>query len=384
LTSFAIPARWKSEPAQYGALGPNDTSNKYLRVRKPSGAAYTYSGVGAPKAAAPRVMKTIPLHHEQSFDIDQPMKTILACFFAVLAFAPFAAYGAPYQLTNLGPEFRQYVEANRNKSADERWTAWKGFEGTHAEFFRSLCNSPGPECESKKKLRLETFFNLLPTFEAHMWTMFDAADEITAAQVTRFKEQFPDLADDTPIVFMPSILGFNGRATTINGKVYLLIAPDIVAVRQDDLNVLFTHEFFHIYQFGKLEGKKIFYTMGSNLWFEGFATWVSIHLNEGTSNTSALMDPKLAAYCGERSNLQTMAKEFSPIAHLNQNDVSANQVYLDWFTMGGTKTPTRQGYCLGLTVIRELAKSYDFHDLLLLDEEHFLPLMDEALASLQK
>ncbi|MBS1972336.1 MAG: hypothetical protein JSU04_18665 [Bdellovibrionales bacterium] len=307
-------------------------------------------------------------------------------FFFTFFVAGVFAHAAPYALVNMGPEFKTFVGQYRNSSSDEKWAGWKAFESKYPVYFDvGLCPASDSGCELKKKTRLDMLFTEMPKFESQMWDLFDRADALTAVQFGRFKNAFPDLQEDTPIVFMPSLLSFNGKGVDLpNGKAALLIGVDFTSMRGHDLDVLFSHEFFHVYQFAKLQGKEKFVTMSSPLWFEGFATWISTYLNPNASEAAVLMNTELADYCVTPGNIKKMAQEYLGLYLVGHDDQKYSDTYKEWFTASGTIQPQRRGYCLGLAVIREVMKTKSLAEVTGLDEKGFNPLVAKALADLAK
>ena len=312
------------------------------------------------------------------------MKSVF--FFLAFALSAGPVSAAPYQLINMGPEFNSFVLQYRSSSLDEKWAGWKKFESKYQVYFDAgLCESSDPACETKKKAQLEKIFSELLTFEIKMWDLFDHAEQLTAVQFGRFKKAFPDLQEDTPIVFMPSLLAFNGKGVDLlNGKAALLIGVDFTSMRGHDLDVLFSHEFFHVYQFTKLQGKEKFVTMSSPLWFEGFATWISTYLNPNASEAAVLMNAELADYCAIPGNIKKMAQEYLGLYQVGHDNQKYSDTYKEWFTASGTIQPRRRGYCLGLAVMREVMKTKRLPEITALDEKGFNPLVAKALAELAK
>lgn len=295
------------------------------------------------------------------------------------------AHADSYKLINIGQEFRIYIEDYKSESSEVRWEGWKVIENKYSHYLsQTICNIKEPECELKQRSKIDELFETLPIFENKMWNIFDNADQITRSQLAKFKQSFPKLGNNIQIVFTPSLLTFNARVSYIDEKPVLFIAADSIAKRNDNLNVLFSHEFFHYYQFNKLENNKNWKTFASPLWFEGFATWTSIHLNPGTSDLGALMDLDLATYCSKKSNVALLAIEYRNILEMPTDDPQAQQTYSDWFLIRGSLELKRGGYCLGLQVMREIIKSINYLELTLLNEVDFIPLIKASLNNLAK
>ncbi len=302
------------------------------------------------------------------------MKLLFTLIFSIGEFS----YSADYRLSNLGDPFKVFVEQNRNESFEKQWLAWTEFKTRHSD----LIPAPGcTNCEERLKENVKDFFKLLPNIESQMWDLFSRADEITKTQITRFKNILPDLPPDIAIAFVPSMFGFNGQ---VRNQTFF-IGVDFVALRNDDLNVLFSHEFFHIYHGIVLSrlGKTFFQTMASPLWFEGMATWMSIELNPGTSDAIALMDETLALgkFCQVKENVSDAAVKFLKIIDYTKETEGAEATHSDWFKLSGKTEPKRRGYCLGLNVLRTLGRDYRVQDLVTLGEEEFSPLIKKTLAT---
>jgi hypothetical protein len=119
-------------------------------------------------------------------------------------------------------------------------------------FDQSICDSSFKDCEKQKRVRLDEFFTKLPSFEKAMWEIFKNADLLSRDQIQNFRRMFPDTKQDIPVVFIPSLLRFNGRGgLKIKGAYTLVIGADLAALRNNNMDVLFSHEFFHTYQFEK-------------------------------------------------------------------------------------------------------------------------------------
>ena len=277
---------------------------------------------------------------------------------------------ASYTLVNLGPDFKKFIQTSRDLPGEKKWQAWQSFESKYARYYEAV-----PSADPKS---LSIFFERLPTFETQMWSFFDNANQITKSQLQKFVRFFPDLSSPVPVVFMPSILHFNGLgALNIEDHLTLAIGVDHAAYRNNDLGVLFSHELFHNYQFGKLKNKSIHKTMASPLWFEGLAAWVSLQLNPKAPLAQILMNQELANYCLSKEHIIKMASEYKIILRQPQED----QFLADWFQTNGQTLPKRRGYCLGLFTATEIMKNHSIIEVVSLEEKQFSKLLLETLNS---
>ncbi len=198
--------------------------------------------------------------------------------------------------------------------------------------------------------------------------IFFRADQIVADQETRFRTLFLNLAPDIPVIFLPSLFSFNGKVQEISGlgRPGLLMGVDFIMKRNDDLNVLFSHEFFHAYHESHLRPDSRGKTMATPLWKEGFATFVSGILNPDQSEAVLLIDPSLEQACGDSRLLSKMASLYLEVLSTNVETTDN-----DWFMLSGPTQPTHRGYCLGLNVLRELSKQYPVTEMVDWNETRF-------------
>jgi uncharacterized protein YjaZ len=311
------------------------------------------------------------------------MKRLVTLFFSVLVFTIEARAGA-YTLLNIGRDFKTYVNRYRNSEIQQQWFGWKEFEKQHQKYFNAaLCDSSEDQCEATKKARLHEFFSQLPNFETSMWSIFDNAELLAATQIEQFKRYFPDTPANVPIVFMPSLLMFNGKGSVkIDGNYTLIIGADLAALRKNNMSVLFSHELFHNYQFNKLKSSAIYQTFASPLWFEGLAVWASSLVNPLASDAEILMNPDLAEFCATNENISKLAKAYTSLLATSYTDPKAAKTEADWFYASGDDLPHRRGYCLGLKVVREINKSIPVNSIIAEDETKFSRLVGDSLARL--
>src|SRR3989339_1548840 len=270
---------------------------------------------------------------------------------------------------NLGPQFNQDMSGWRDLDDEQKNILLDNFESKNQFLYDTGVYRKGDgDWTARKTKRREIFFKELPNIETKMNILFDAAERLVTEKEFAFKKLFPDLSDNIPVVFMPSIFSFNGRVMLLpefkrNG---LLMGVDFISYRSDNLDVLFSHEFFHAYHFDKLPDGSIWKTMATPLWLEGFATYVSGLLNPTQSTAVLLMDNELANHCNDHAFVKTWAKEY--LVALNSG---GEQIYDDWFSMGGQTKPTRRGYCLGFKVVEEIAKSSNLNEMVVWTEDDF-------------
>ncbi len=271
-------------------------------------------------------------------------------------------------IVNLGGEFEQFLIATQGIPQDKVEAEWEKFESKHQLIYDQYVyrkNTAGWEQQLRKKR--DHFFAQLPSIRDDMKALFTQADSVVANQESSFRKIFPDLASDIPVYFLPSLTSFNGMAVPLPefGRYGLLVGVDFVVQRKEDLDVLFSHEFFHAYHSDKIEGASG-KTMATPLWLEGLATYVSGVLNPDRPDAVLLMEPNLARECDKPAFVNDLAKKYRAVI-----DTDGQTTYEDWFMMSGATKPNRRGYCLGLHVIRNLTKTYTLSEMKKWPENRF-------------
>jgi hypothetical protein len=284
--------------------------------------------------------------------------TILIPYFALAA-----------QVVNLGPDYKDFLNATKGKSQSVIEQEWSKFEAKHQALYdEAVFGKSDSGWQDRRTKQLAAFLSKVEPLLPKMIELFDRAEEIVNEKESLFKTLFPDLPNDIPVIFMPSLSTFNGKLTNISGynRMPLLIGIDFIVERNDNLDVLFTHEFFHAYHLGKLPPGSTWRTMATPLWIEGFATYVSGVLNPTQPDSILLMDQTLASKCANTDWLAEAAKQY-----LSVLDTDNETTYTDWFTLRGQTQPPRRGYCLGLHVIREVAKTHSLSEMVVWHEDRF-------------
>ena len=264
--------------------------------------------------------------------------------------------------------------------------SWNQLEQKFQNIYdENVFNKEIPGWEEKRNQDLQKFFTQLPLLKDSILEIYQNAESITQTQFEKFQRFFPDVQDGIPVVFIPSVLSFNGKGVFYPDlkRNALLIGVDRVAERNDDLDTLFSHEFFHVYHFDKLGDAKIWTTMASPIWFEGFATYLSEVMNPTKGDPVILMDPELASACNVESNVKNWAKEYLQFLSMSTEDSQTEGMYKDWFRLSGTTNPKRRGYCVGLHIFRALSHQYSLQEMSSWDEVRFMKATEDALKHLE-
>ena len=208
-------------------------------------------------------------------------------FFFISIFAGLTANSA--QLVNLGGEFDAFVAASQGKDAVGIEAEWAKFETNHQSIYdEAVYRKSDPGWEQRLRLKRDRFFVDFRTLAPKMDLLFAQAPELVSRQEAHFRTVFPDLSPDIPVIFMPSLRSFNGQVRDLDefGRPGLLLGVDFIIERGDNLDILFSHEFFHVYHEGHLKPGSTGQSMATPLWKEGLAVYVSGVLNPGQDDAN--------------------------------------------------------------------------------------------------
>lgn len=272
-------------------------------------------------------------------------------------------------LINAGPDFEKFLNAIEGQTPATVELEWMRFEAKYNPVYDEYIFQKGqPQWKVRRAIHRDEFLTQLPALKEEMKALFAEAEKIVAKHEASFRQIFPDLDDHTPVLFLPSVLTFNGKAGPMplfGGRMGLLVGVDSIVQHKDDIDVLFSHELFHTYHQSRIQGKWA-QTMATPLWTEGLGTYVSGVLNPDRDDRVLLNDDELAAACAKPEFVRELARQYLEVKPTF--DIS---VYNDWFMLNGPTKPWRRGYCLGLQVVRRIAKSFSIAEMVKWDEARF-------------
>lgn len=276
-----------------------------------------------------------------------------------------------YKVVNLGPAFEKFWGVAKDKNFNEQLKLWDSLvEKSYQPFYDGMVwqKNENPKWEERKIRRLKEFFPKYHSLHDQMKIGFEQFDGVLKKQIGRFTQFFPDANFDLPIYAAPTAT-FNGKGSEGGdpgdplGKTVLAFGIDMITDRNDNPDVLYSHELFHIYHTSAAGvNEKVFMSEGRltlPLWLEGLATYVSQQMNPQASLSSILMDKKLPLVT--KQQIRSLAHFFLTEANEKAFDSEKPDVYKKWFVIDpqfnlGPKLPQRCGYLLGLAVSEHLAQ----------------------------
>jgi hypothetical protein len=275
----------------------------------------------------------------------------------------------PYRIVNLGTEFSAFWNQAKGLPFERQVTVWEQVvESPQRDFYESVVwnRTQDPQWKKRRLERLHAAFQQYRKYAPAMEEEFKEFPTVLGTEVERFRKACPDARLAVTVFAVPSPT-FDGKVDSLASKPeenVLAFGMEEIVDNQEDPNVLYAHELFHVYQ-GERVGlnAKVYETKGKfslPLWEEGFATFASEALNPTVPLRKVLLSEKLAELSPKE--IPWLASEY--LKHVDEPALNAQDpsLYKKWFTSGDASPrpglPARCGYFLGLHLLRHLAKTH--------------------------
>lgn len=244
--------------------------------------------------------------------------------------------------------------------------------------------------ESFKEEKLLETFSYYETHFYNVMELFDRFNIVLDEQCQKYKSIFSDSDfSKTPFYVMPSCMTFNGRGgsnTDYPNQSVMYMGIDYLSKRNDDLDLFFSHELFHLYHIERMKvDEKVFMTQGRltlPLWLEGLATYVSGEFCPNRTLPELLMDSNFEDV--DESNVLKVSSKFKTVANemIGHNEMKTYQSLFNFQTTPFVEgLPPRVGYYLGYFVVKEILKSHELSDVVFWDHNR---VHSEVLIILEK
>ena len=292
-------------------------------------------------------------------------------------------------IINLSNDFIPVLDGLKNGTHEQQRSAWNTFEAKHQALFDEVIFKKGVSgWKDRREKMISNLLNRLPALDGQIRILIDAAETSLTDSIEKFKSKVPDFNGQYSIYLVPSQLTFNAKVVYWKNELVLLLAPDSMAnLNEDvkDLQLILAHELFHIHH-ETLQPES--YTMAKPFWFEGCATWASGQIISGFTDAQLLMEEKIGKRCEDSAYVKNLAQEYLEVLPLSTKSRAAIlPIYTEWFSYNPSaspKDPSRKGYCLGLRVVKELAKKYSMQEFLSMDEVQYWELIRITLQEMTK
>ena len=196
----------------------------------------------------------------------------------------------------------------------------------------------------------------------------------------QFRKTFPGFASRRPVSVVCSLGAFDGGTRQVEGASMLLFGPDVIAAirpRGFKLRPFLEHELFHVHHEALHPDAPE--TVGTSLWEEGLATYVSAALNPGATHDEISVPDALIAETTPR--LAELAGRL--LGHLDDPD--SGPVYRQFFYGSTEKTPEvppRSGYVLGWRIAEDAGKTRSLAQLAAMTPAESRAIVEQRLRTL--
>jgi hypothetical protein len=284
-----------------------------------------------------------------------------------------------FKVVNLRPEFREFWKKSKGQPFEVQLRNWDRIvEGPHQDLFDVMVNNRKYDAKWKQH-RLERLKERFAYFEEHYPQVeheFDRFESLLHAQLARFSHFFPEMRLKMPIYAVPGAT-FNGKLGSVNsdGDLGLAFGIDMMLILENNPDVLYAHEIFHLYHVDRMRITPEYYESEARftlpLWIEGLGTHVSQVLNPDAPSEDILMQRDLASLDAANTDgsrlIRALSWEYLKLADrkLGQTDPSYRRRRA-WFGSSSvhSELPQRIGYLLGFRVARHLATYYSLDEMI--------------------
>ena len=296
-----------------------------------------------------------------------------------------------FPIINLGVEFDELILSSFDSSNDVAWQKWQTLvEARAPEYFLQVIGGSRRSGYFDKvhgsheapvdwaRDYQDRFISSLPhlrKFHGQIVTEFTNFAPVFWRTLDAFSGLFPDIGIvSTPVYAVPSLLGFCGQCSDVEGRPVLSFGADLIAILRIEptfirgmkavlkTGVLCAHEILHLYHFHKsgisyekLTAEGTFLHLA---WIEGLATHVSGAINRGSSAAELLFNSELAEACQNR--MGQLMSAFVQVADCKISQSKDRADCLGWFQLQSSSStiPSNAGYGVGLEIVQRASKSY--------------------------
>ncbi len=267
-------------------------------------------------------------------------------------------------IENLSEVTKRFYEKSEGKDSASQILLWDSIvEQKYCDVYEQLVWSinPSKNVQETKKIALKEFLERDLNLDLII-EKFDLFENLIREKLKKYNDIFPNFTINTPIYALPTMGKFNGRVGSFNGNDILLFGLDTIVSQNDNEDILYSHEMFHVYHAEVLGNSNEWdktARLTFPLWLEGLATLASSLVANNFEDSDYLMDEELAMVSS--SDISKYSKAFIDNSETLPWSQQGFPTYSKWFLSDSSKIehncPNRIGYKLGLDVVREILKT---------------------------
>lgn len=303
----------------------------------------------------------------------------------VVAFLLFFLFNANGQLkvTYLTDDFLNYYALSKDTPAEQKISNFKTEVYDKAPLIYENLYNDIKWIGQTPEDRLLRFVDEFKSIEINFKELSGKLKVQFESSLAEFQKSFPDFKTDFEVCILHSLGIRAGGPVEIQDKTVLMFGVDQMAkyFKFQNFSPFFQHELAHIYHsqhFTPVNNEKYskdaFYNF---LWREGLAVYISSVLNPDAREIEVFMVDSLP----QKTNgvFRIIASDL--VEKLYSTDQKLIEKYF-WTSSKDTVIPKTAGYFLGYYLVKEIAKDYSLIELVSLEENIFIPKMEQILINL--
>jgi hypothetical protein len=290
-----------------------------------------------------------------------------------------------HKIVNIVGDFLNFWEQARGKRLSRQRKLWMRLvESKHQEYFeRAIYQNATPQ---NRLAVLNQFLVQIPPRINRLKEFNKTAEEEIRIALYNFKMRFPFYHQRQDIYIGLSFFMFDGSVRSLKNELgipdTLCLGAEVLAdYPNEQLQVAFAHEFFHLYHFNYLFNQPSLAqirTAHFPLIIEGLAV-------AGAETVYPAMPPTLYLHFthkqleSQREELSTNARKF---LELIKEDATADK-YEPWFTDAGSESiPKRGGYLLGYEVAQRIMAMFTLDQIVRMTPAQLREHVEEQLGAI--
>ncbi|MEW6130556.1 MAG: DUF2268 domain-containing putative Zn-dependent protease [Acidobacteriota bacterium] len=290
-----------------------------------------------------------------------------------------------HKIVNVVDDFLNFWEQARGKKMSRQYKLWKRLvESKHQEYFdRAIYQNATPP---ERLVMLHQFLIRVPSRINRLREFNKIAEEELRIAIYNFKSRFPFYHQRQDIFIGLSFFLFDGSVRPVGNEngvpdTLCLGAEVLTEYNIEQLQIAFTHEFFHLYHFNYLLNQPTLAqvrTAHIPLIVEGLAV-------AGAETVYPAMPPTLYLHFTDKqfeSQREELAASARKFLELIKAEATPDK-YEQWFTDAApTEVPKRGGYLLGYEVVQRIMAMYTLDQIVRMPPTQLREHVEEQLAAI--
>lgn len=296
------------------------------------------------------------------------------------------------RIVNIVDDFLIFWDRAKHKTPNAQRRLWKRMvENKHRDYFdRAVYRTTDPDI---RRAMLDEFLIRVPGHVEAIRRFNESIADISTSPLVEtvilFKSAFRDYRQQNTLYIGLSMFRFDGAVRPVQNEdgvpdTLCLGAEVLAGYTREQIRIVISHEFFHLYHFGFLfedvaeMSPAEFWTPHIPLMIEGLAA-AGVQLVFPYEKPETYLHFDKDELAAQEQDLAHNAGQFLDLIL----EGAAPEEYQQWFTQTHSgNAPARGGYLLGYEVAKRLLAIYEMDDLILMTPAELRELAEEQLAAM--